>query len=64
VKIGDVIRRKDMPSILYQIVGTAENWNNMWEVKLTSKTYGMKLKSGMIDKNDDRWEVVGEIKSL
>jgi len=60
-KVGDIICRKDMPSIRYQIIvgtSTASEFHNMWVVKLVSSRMGMGKTTGMIAKDDDRWEVV------
>lgn len=56
MKIGDMIRRKDMPSIIYKIVGRNPEWH-AWKVELVSKTKGVH-RQGFIDVDDDRWEEV------
>lgn len=62
MKTGDLVRRKDMPSMVYKIKGTStsSDWHNMWVLELVSpKSVKARLKStGMISKDDTRWEVV------
>ena len=59
-KPGDIIRRKDMPSIRYKVLGPVAGWQNMTEITLVSHNRGLRIKTGMIDSNDDRWEKVNE----
>lgn len=51
MKIGDTIRRKDMPNIQCRITGKSKKFENYWVVLIS----GVK---GYVDMNDERWEVV------
>ncbi len=50
-KIGDKIRRKDLPNFIYTIVGENKEWN-AWYIS----------EHGMVFKDDERWEKVEEPK--
>ena len=58
MKIGDIIARKDMPWIAYQIVSENTNFP-AWNVELAkfSAKKGVH-KKGMVFKDDNRWVVV------
>jgi hypothetical protein len=55
MKIGDIIYRKDMPQILYRVVGN-DRKRKMWEVELVSSRKGHSVYKGLIAKGDERWE--------
>ena len=58
-KIGDIITRKDMPSMTCRIEGDNPNWN-AWDVVSIGNTRG-RMESGMVFKDDERWiKVKGE----
>lgn len=58
MQVGDTIYRKDIPSIRYKITGYSDKWD-MWKVKLISEHLkGITVKSGLVDKFDERWEVL------
>lgn len=58
MEIGDTIYNKDLPSIHYKITGFNKKWD-MWRVKLiTPYLKGITVKSGLVDKFDDRWEIL------
>jgi len=61
MNVGDLIRRKDMPQIIYRIVGEDICGSRVdlykWMVEVVTNPRGLR-KKGFIFKDDERWEVV------
>jgi len=59
MKIGDVIARKDMPSLPYRIIGEHKEWDawivNNLRVDLPKNVV---ISKGLVWKDDNRWEIV------
>ena len=63
MKIGDIIARKDMPTLPVKIVGESNEWGGIWYIKILTRLpredYNRnRSKQGFITKDDNRWEVV------
>lgn len=56
MKIGDLIHRKDMPHIIYRIIGRSGDWH-AWKIEIVTNPKGLH-KAGLVDMDDERWEVV------
>jgi len=56
-----VIARKDMPEVQCRIIGTNKKWTDFWDIEVIGiyRSLFGKRKRGMVAKDDDRWEVVG-----
>ena len=72
-KIGDAIRRKDMPQLTFKIIGEGKAWGGHWIVQalqtkpMEKDGWGYKKKpltKGMVFKDDDRLELVPEAKGV
>lgn len=57
MKIGDIIRRKDLPILQYKIVGEYRELE-IWVAQIIKTPKFKALKTGLIKKEDTRWEVV------
>ena len=62
MKVGDLIRRRDMSEFHYRILGESDQWKDMWHVELVMFPLSFKphllIEQGMIAKDDARWEIV------
>lgn len=68
VRVGDIIRRKDMPVLIERIVAESDEWGGIWYVEplwrssfLEDRKRSAKRRKehiiGFIFKDDDRWEI-------
>ena len=58
MKVGDTIRRKDRPDTVVRITGINKIYEGYWNVAIIKCPEVEKVKRGLVDMNDDRWEVV------
>lgn len=65
VKIGDIIARKDMPSLRCEIIGEGNDWGGVWYVAELyvspfKEDRARKKKKLFICKDDERWFIIKE----
>lgn len=67
-KIGDLISRKDMPSLQFRIISeSSKSWKGSWLVEFLGKVawLGHKRTANLlVFKDDDRWQVIKVHKTL
>jgi len=56
MKAGDIIRRKDIPTIQVRIIGDNPTLR-AWDVELIGQLEGFDTKASIVYKDDIRWEL-------
>jgi len=56
-RVGDHIRRRDMPTLVFEIVGMNRQWK-AWDAVTTGGVPGLRVKKGLVFFDDDRYELV------